>query len=66
MEKNSLNTLQQSGEEKVMDSEFVEMVLNKALSDFRKEQLLKEIDQSLLEQNKEKFLRLTEKLKSIS
>ena len=66
MEKNSLNTLQQAGEEKVMDSEFVEMVLNKALSDFRKEQLLKEIDQSLLEQNKEKFLRLTEKLKNIS
>ncbi|MBZ5753887.1 IDEAL domain-containing protein [Metabacillus rhizolycopersici] len=66
MEKNSLNTLQQPEEEKVMDSEFAEMVLNKALSDFRKEQLLKEIDQSLLEQNKQKFLRLTEKLKNIS
>jgi uncharacterized protein YpiB (UPF0302 family) len=65
MEKNLLNTSQQT-EVNVKDSGFVEMVLNKALSDFRKEQLLKEIDQSLLEQNKEKFLRLTEKLKNIS
>ena len=65
MEKNLLNTSQQT-EVSVKDSEFAEMVLNKALRDFRKEQILKEIDQSLLERNKEEFLQLTNELKNIS
>lgn len=65
MEKYLLNTSQQT-EVNVKDSEFVEMVLNKALRDFRKEQILKEIDQSLLERNKEEFLKLTNELKNIS
>ncbi|MCM3653457.1 IDEAL domain-containing protein [Metabacillus litoralis] len=65
MEKNLLNTSQQT-EVNVKDSGFVEMVLNKALRDFRKEQILKEIDQSLLERNKEEFLKLTNELKNIS
>lgn len=47
-------------------SEFAEMVLNKALLDFRKEQLREEIDRSLQNQNREEFLRLTEELKNIS
>lgn len=64
MEKYLLNTSQP--EVNVIDSEFVEMVLNKALRNFRKEQILKEIDQSLMELNKEEFLRLTEELKNIS
>lgn len=47
-------------------SEFAEMVLNKALHDFRKEQLREEIDRSLQNRNREEFLRLTEELQNIS
>ena len=68
MEKNLLNTLPET-EVNVVDSEFTEMaemVLNKVLNDFLKEQLLKEIDRSLEDRNKEEFLRLTEELKNIS
>ncbi len=65
MERNLVNTPPQP-EVNVMDSEFAEMVLNKALRNFRKEQIRKEIDQSLQDRNKEEFLRLTEELKNIS
>lgn len=65
MEKKLLNAPLET-EVNVEDSEFAEMVLNKALLDFRKEQLRKEIDRSLEERNKEEFLRLTEELKKIS
>ena len=68
MEKDLLNTLPET-EVNVVDSEFAEMaemVLNKVLNDFLKEQLLKEIDLSLEVRNKEEFLRLTEELKNIS
>ncbi|SIR87844.1 IDEAL domain-containing protein [Peribacillus simplex] len=65
MDRNLVNTPQQP-EVNVMDSEFAEMVLNKALRNFRKEQIRKEIDQSLQDKNKEEFLRLTEELKNIS
>jgi len=44
-------------------SMMAEMVLDKALRDFQKEHLLKEIDRSLENRNKEEFLRLTEELK---
>ncbi|MGZ9817078.1 IDEAL domain-containing protein [Peribacillus simplex] len=65
MENNLANT-QPQPEINVKDSEFAEMVINKALLNFRKEQIRKEIDQSLQDQNKEEFLRLTEELKNIS
>ncbi|MFC9599815.1 IDEAL domain-containing protein [Peribacillus butanolivorans] len=65
MEKNLANTAPQP-EINVKDSEFAEMVINKALLNFRKEQIRKEIDQSLQDKNKEEFLRLTEELKNIS
>ena len=65
MEKDLLNTLPET-EVNIVDSEFAEMVLNKVLNDFLKEQLLKEIDRSLDFRNKEEFLRLTEELKNIS
>lgn len=65
MERNLLNTPPQP-EVNVIDSEFAEMVLNKALRNFRKEQIRKEIDQALQDRNKEEFLRLTEELKNIS
>ena len=48
-----------------MYSEFVERMLNKALRDYQKEQILKEIDKSLQKRNKVEFLRLTEELKNI-
>ena len=68
MEKDLLNTLPET-EVNVVNTEFAEMaemVLNKVLNDFLKEQLLKEIDRSLENRNKEEFLRLTEELKNIS
>lgn len=46
--------------------EMAEMVLKKALSDYRKAQIEKEIDESLRNRDKEEFLRLTEILKGIS
>jgi uncharacterized protein YpiB (UPF0302 family) len=64
MEKKLLNSPQQSNEE--MDSKMAEMVLNNALLDFRRGQIREEIDRSLLERNKEQFLKLTEELKKIS
>lgn len=65
MENNLLNTPPET-EVNVVYSEFADMVLNKALLDFRKEQLRKEIDRSLENRNKDEFLRLTEELKKIS
>ncbi len=61
MKKYFLNVPQQP--EVIDDSLLAEMVLEKALKDFQKEQILKEIDQSLQERNKENFMELTEKLK---
>ncbi|MCK1993254.1 IDEAL domain-containing protein [Peribacillus muralis] len=46
--------------------EMAEMVLEKALSDYRKAQIEKAIDDSLKDRDKEEFIRLTELLKSIS
>ncbi|AOH53500.1 hypothetical protein ABE28_003980 [Peribacillus muralis] len=46
--------------------EMAEMVLKKALSDYRKAQIVKAIDNSLKDRNKGEFIRLTELLKSIS
>ncbi|MFJ8248298.1 IDEAL domain-containing protein [Peribacillus asahii] len=65
MKKNLLST-PTINEVNIMDSELAEMVLNKVLCDFRKEQLRIEIDRSLESRNKEEFLRLTEELKRIS
>ncbi|MGM0876186.1 MAG: IDEAL domain-containing protein [Bacillota bacterium] len=64
MEKNLLNSPQP--EVNVMDSLFAEMVLDKALRDFRNEKIQQKIDQSLRDRNKREFLRLTEELKYVS
>lgn len=45
------------------NSIYAERVLNKALWDFQKEQILKKIDQSLIDRNKDEFQRLTQELK---
>jgi uncharacterized protein YpiB (UPF0302 family) len=63
MEKNLLNSPQL--EVNVMDSLFAEMVLDKALRNFRKEKIQKKIDLSLRDNNKAEFLRLTEELKKV-
>lgn len=60
MKKYFLNAPQQP--EVTDDAQMAEMVLNKALHDFQKEQILKEIDHSLRDRNEKDFLRLTEKL----
>ncbi|BCB03943.1 IDEAL domain-containing protein [Bacillus sp. KH172YL63] len=61
MKKHLLNSPQ--GEVRHLYSLFAEMVLEKSLMTFRKEQILEGIDDSLCNRNKEKFLRLTEELK---
>ena len=47
-----------------MDSEVAKLFLEKALYDFRKGQIQKQIDESLKNQDKEEFLRLTDRLKA--
>lgn len=63
MEKKLLITPQHPND---TDTEVAEMFLNHALLSFKRERILKEIDQTLIEGNKELFLQLTEKLKKIS
>ncbi|MCQ6275665.1 IDEAL domain-containing protein [Bacillus sp. V3B] len=62
MKKYFLNAPQQP--EVTDDSKIAEMVLDKALRDFQKEQILKEIDLSLRDRNEKDFLRLTERLQT--
>ncbi|MED3915762.1 IDEAL domain-containing protein [Priestia megaterium] len=52
-------------EVKVSDATVAQLVLNKSLRDFKKAQLLLQIDQSLEKRDKETFLRLTEELKEV-
>ena len=65
MEKNLFNTLPET-KVKLVYSKLAEMVLNRALRDFRQEQIRKEIDRTLQDGNKEEFLRLTVELEHIS
>ncbi|MBM7702079.1 IDEAL domain-containing protein [Metabacillus iocasae] len=64
MEKNLLNESYQS-EEKVIDALLAEMFLDKVLRDVHEEKLRSQIDLSLQERDKEKFLRLTQELRTI-
>ncbi|MCM2533625.1 IDEAL domain-containing protein [Neobacillus pocheonensis] len=64
MEKKLLNSPQQSDDNQ--DSLIAEMVLNDALLAFRRDKIRQEIDRTLQEGNKEKFLQLTDELKKIS
>jgi uncharacterized protein YpiB (UPF0302 family) len=64
MERKLLNSPQHSDEN--TDAVIAEMFLNNALLEFKREKIRKEIDQTLLEGNKELFLQLTEQLKKIS
>lgn len=64
MKENLLNSPQSEGTG--MDALLAEMVLEKALLDFRKEKIHQKIDQALRDNNKIEFLKLTEELKKIS
>jgi uncharacterized protein YpiB (UPF0302 family) len=64
VEKKLLNSPQHS--DGITDSSVAEMVLNKALLDFKQDKIRKEIDQTLRDGNKKLFLKLTEELKKIS
>ncbi|WP_066317609.1 IDEAL domain-containing protein [Bacillus sp. FJAT-29814] len=64
MERKLLNSPQHSDEN--TDSVIAEMFLNNALLEFKREKIREEIDQTLLDRNKELFLKLTEQLKKIS
>lgn len=50
----------------ITDTDFAELLLEKSLFDFKKEQLKKEIDKSLAQRNKDEFLRLATELKNLS
>ncbi|MCM3114209.1 IDEAL domain-containing protein [Neobacillus sp. MER 74] len=64
MEKKLLNSPQHSDEN--TDAVVAEMFLKNALLEFRREKIRKEIDHTLLNGDKELFLKLTEELKKIS
>lgn len=64
MEKYLLNAPKQSVGN-VVDSLFAEMVLEKALYEFRKATLQKEIDATLINGNKDEFMRLSSELNEL-
>ena len=65
MEKYLLNAPKQSVGN-VVDSLFAEMVLEKALYEFRKTTLKKQIDETLMNGNKQEFIRLSNELNELN
>lgn len=51
--------------QRLLDSLSAEMILEKSIRDFRKERILREIDESLEKKDKETFLRLTKELATL-
>jgi uncharacterized protein YpiB (UPF0302 family) len=49
-----------------LDSLFAELLLDQALLQFKREKILKEIDQALFNQDKDLFLQLSEELKQMN
>ncbi|WP_427126970.1 IDEAL domain-containing protein [Priestia megaterium] len=62
MENNVLNEIDPS----LRDEMLAELFLGHTMNDFKRSKILKEIDQSLKNKDKQAFLRLTEELKSLS
>ncbi|CAH0312066.1 MULTISPECIES: IDEAL domain-containing protein [Priestia] len=62
MENNVLNENYPS----LCDEMLTELFLDQTMNDFKRSKILKEIDQSLKNKDKQAFLRLTEELKSVS
>ncbi|MDR7207428.1 IDEAL domain-containing protein [Priestia megaterium] len=65
MENNALNEMNRV-DSNLRDEMLAELFLDQMVSDFKRSKILEEIDQSLKIKDKEAFLRLTEKLKSVS
>ncbi|AXI29326.1 phosphoesterase [Priestia megaterium] len=65
MENDALNKMDRV-DSNLRDEMLAEQFLNQVMNDFKRSKILKGIDQSLKNKDKETFLRLTEKLKSIS
>ncbi|MBX9970670.1 IDEAL domain-containing protein [Priestia aryabhattai] len=62
MENNVLN----ENDPSLRDEMLAELFLDQTMNDFKRSKILKEIDQSLKNKDKQAFLRLTEELKSVS
>ena len=65
MEKNTLNGMDRV-DPNLRDEMLAELFLDQMMNDFKRSKILEEIDQSLKNKDKEAFLRLTKKLKSVS
>ena len=65
MENNALNEMDRV-DSNLRDEMLAEEFLDQMMNDFKRSKILEEIDQSLKNKDKETFLRLTEKLKSIA
>ncbi|MES5266836.1 IDEAL domain-containing protein [Priestia megaterium] len=64
MENNMLNEMDRV-DPNLRDEMLAELFLDQVINDFKKMKILKEIDHSLKNKDKEAFLRLTEELKSV-
>ncbi|MGG0418739.1 IDEAL domain-containing protein [Priestia aryabhattai] len=62
MENNVLKNIDPS----LRDEMLAELFLDQTMNDFKRSKILKEIDHSLKNKDKQAFLRLTEELKSVS
>jgi len=62
MRNNVLNEVDPS----LRDEMLAELFLDQMMNDFKRSKILKAIDQSLKNKDKQAFLRLTEELKSVS
>ncbi|TJZ32268.1 IDEAL domain-containing protein [Priestia megaterium] len=65
MENDALNKMDRV-DSNSCDEMLAEQFLDQMMNNFKRSKILKEIDQSLKNKDKETFLRLTEKLKSIA
>ncbi|MGG0463250.1 IDEAL domain-containing protein [Priestia aryabhattai] len=65
MENDALNKMDRV-DSNLRDEMLAEQFLDQMMNNFKRSKILKEIDQSLKNKDKETFLRLTEKLKSIA
>ena len=65
MENNILNGMDRV-DPSLRDEMLAELFLDQMMNNFKKSKILREIDQSLKNKDKEAFFRLTEELKSVS
>ena len=65
MENNTLNEMDRV-DPNLRDEILAELFLDQMMNNFKKSKILREIDQSLKNKDKEAFFRLTEELKSVS